>query len=253
MQKTDSRRIVCTACKHENEIERVYCHNCGEKLDRSLLPQIDASKEAEEQARAKKAVKKMMNPNRMNWLRGIRTFALLMLLAAFVAAVFLAVQAPEGTPPMKTDRMPENEAGDLWAAMMNAKPAVSVTLKEYDINYYLRRAVKSSDDPVGTKFERAFVNLDTGLIKVTAQRNAWGLPLYSSVKFKPVFADGKWSTQIAGMYFGRLAVPASLGQLAPVTLTTLSKVFDKEIKQMARVSSLEPGQGVITIVTKPAQ
>jgi len=253
MHKTDHRRIVCTACKHENEVERVYCHNCGEKLDRSLLPKVDETQDAEEKARAGRKVRKMMNPNRVNWLLSVRKFVLIILFGAVVAAVCLALQAPRNTPEAKSNRLPESEAGDVWEQMMTTKPAVRVTLKEDDINYYLRRTVKSKDEPMGTKFERAFAGFEPGLVAVTAERNAWGLPLYSSIKFKPVLADGKWTAPIAGVYFGRLAVHPSLGKVAPVTLGTLSKVFQREIQQVDRLAVIEPGQGVITFVTKPAQ
>ena len=31
--------LTCKACGYsKNELERVYCHECGEKLDRSHLP-----------------------------------------------------------------------------------------------------------------------------------------------------------------------------------------------------------------------
>jgi hypothetical protein len=30
-------KLVCTECKHENEAQRIYWHNCGAKLGRSAL------------------------------------------------------------------------------------------------------------------------------------------------------------------------------------------------------------------------
>ena len=29
--------LTCKECQHVNEEARIYCHNCGTKLDRSLL------------------------------------------------------------------------------------------------------------------------------------------------------------------------------------------------------------------------
>jgi len=253
MQKSDTRKLVCAACKYENEIERVYCHNCGEKLDRSLLPKVDELKAGDDQAKNQKQIKKMMTPNRGSWLRSVRTFASVVLLGAVVAAGFLALQTPENPPPAKMDRMPENEARDVWFKMMETKPAVTVSFKEYDINYYLGRAVKATEGLLGIKFERAFVNFHPGTVTVTAQRDAWGLPLYSSIKFKPVLENGKWNSQVAGVYFGKLGVHPSLGKLAPLTLDALAKVFEKEIKQSGRLASITPGEGQVTLVTKPGQ
>jgi hypothetical protein len=30
-------KLACTECQHQNEVQRIYCHNCGAKLDRSAL------------------------------------------------------------------------------------------------------------------------------------------------------------------------------------------------------------------------
>lgn len=34
---TAMTKLVCAECRHENEAERIYCHNCGECLDRSAV------------------------------------------------------------------------------------------------------------------------------------------------------------------------------------------------------------------------
>jgi len=256
MHKTDPRKLVCTACKHENEVERVYCHNCGEKLDRSLLPQLDESQSAEEMAKTARKVKQQMNPNRFAWVRSIKTFVLLEIFAAVVAAVFLAVQAPENAPPMKTDRFADLEVGDVWAGMMNTRASAAVTFKEFDINYYLHKVVKGTEGPLGIKFERTFANFEPGLAMLTNQYNAWGLRIYSSAAIKPEMSGVKWSANVQRFAIGKLVIPpafANLVKLDTVTLGSLSKVFQKEIQQLDRVALIEPGEKVITFKTKPAQ
>lgn len=256
MYKTDPRKLVCTECKHENEVERVYCHNCGEKLDRSLLPQLDESQTAEEMAKTGKKVQQMMNPNRFAWVHTLKTFLMIELFAAVVAAGYLAVQAPENTPPLKSDRFPELEVKDVWNGMMSTRPAVSVSFKEFDINYYLHKAVKGTEGPLGIKFERAFARLAPGLVTVATQRNAWGLRIYNSATFKPTLAGGKWTADLQNIAIGRLTIPtgfAKLVKLDSVTMGAIPKAFEKEITQLERVDKIEPGENVILFVTKAAQ
>jgi hypothetical protein len=256
MYKTDPRKLACTQCKHENEVERVYCHNCGEKLDRSLLPQIDETQSAEEMAKAGKKVKAMMNPNRFAWVHTLKTFVLIELLAAVVAAGFLASQAPANTPPMKSERFPELEVKDVWNGMMGTRPAVSVSFKEFDINYFLAKQVKGTEGPLGIKFDRAFAVLEPGLVTLATQRDAWGLPIFNSATFSPVLADGKWKADMKRFAIGRLTIPASFAKLVKLDsliLGPLAKGFEKEITQLARVEKIEPGVNVILFVTKPAQ
>ena len=256
MHKTDPRKLVCTECKHENEVERVYCHNCGEKLDRSLLPQLDESQTAEAQAKSARKVKQQMNPNRFAWMRSIRTFVLIEIFAAVVAAGFLAMQAPNNVPPAKTDRFADLEVGDVWTGMMNTRASAVVSFKEFDINYYLRKGVKGTEGPLGIKFERAFANFEPALITLTTQYNLWGLRIYSSAAIKPELAGAKWSANVQRFAIGRLSIPpdfAKLVKLDMLTLGSLSKVFQKEIQQLDRVEKIEPGDKVILFKTRPAQ
>ena len=53
--------LPCEQCGYANEPERVYCHNCGAKLDRSLLPKT-TEKPPERPEKARKRIEKMTNP-----------------------------------------------------------------------------------------------------------------------------------------------------------------------------------------------
>lgn len=256
MSKPDTRKITCTACQYENEIERVYCHSCGEKLDRSLIPVVDEVKESDNNEKTRQKVKKMMNPNRFAWVRVIKTLALIEIFAAIVAAGFLASQAPENTPPMKTDRMPSMEVKEMWDGMMNTRPSVVVAFSDFDINYFLRKAVKGTAGSLGIKYDRTFVTLQPGLLNVASQRDAWGLRIYNSVGFKPTLTDGKWSADVQRVAIGRLTIPADLAKLAKMdnlVLDAVAKAFEKEIKQLDRVQKIEVGENVISFTTKPVQ
>lgn len=256
MSKSENPKLICPACNHANEVERVYCHNCGEKLDRSLLPVFTETATDEDRTKERKKIKGMMNPNRLNWLRTIKVFVLIELLAAAVAAGYLAVQVPEGVPQVGKDKFPDLEVGDVWPGMMNAKPSVTVTFKEFDINYFLRKTLKGAEGPLGTKFVRAFTHLEPGLVTLASERNAWGLPFYNSATFKPVLKDGKWSADMTRFAMGRLTIPpafAKLVMLDSFTLGAITQAFEKEIKNLSRVEKIEPGNGVISFTTKPQQ
>ncbi len=255
MSKNDTRKLVCTACKYENEVERVYCHNCGEKLDRSLLPKIEEVA-AEEKEKTGRKVKKLMNPNRFDWLQNLKRFLLIEGLAAVVAAGYLAVQEPEGVPPMKIEGFPQTMVGEEWAGLMGTRVAAAVAFLEFDVNYHLRKTVKGSDGPLGIKYERAFALFAPNSVALTIQRSAWGLTIYNGVTFQPVSKAGKWTAEMQRVSVGRLTIPLSIAKL--VKLDTLvqdafSKVLDREIKQLDRVEAIEVGDKVIKFKTRPLQ
>ena len=252
MSQPDSRKLTCTACQHENEIERVYCHNCGEKLDRSLLPKADITKPSEDKAKVARKVKKMMNPNRFNAWLTFKTFLLVEFLAVLVAVGYLIVQAPPFVQPLSKEKMPDIEVGDMWSEMLRQKPTVFQTFKEFDVNYYLRKVMKGS----AGKSESTFAHFEEGLITVATQRSVLGLSICNSATFTPVRDGVKWKADVSRFAIGRLTVPAGLAKLIGLTSATLgafAQAFDKDIKLLDRLEKIEPGEGSISFTTKPQQ
>ena len=251
MSQPDTRRLTCTSCQHANEIERVYCHNCGEKLDRSLLPKIDDSKPVEDKAKASRKVKKLMNPNRFNWWMNLKTLLLVEFLAVLVAAGYLIVQPPAFAVPLSKEKIPDLEVGDMWSEMLRQRTAVSLSFKEYDVNYYLAK-LKGSTGAAG-KFERAFAHFEKDSVTLATQRSVLGLTICNSASFKPVPDGLKWKAAVSRLSIGRLAVPmwaAKLIGLESSTLGPFAQVFDKDIRQLDRLEKIESGEGTISFITR---
>ena len=45
MQTIAEVKLVCPECRRENEAERIYCHECGARLDRSKMAKIKSKEE----------------------------------------------------------------------------------------------------------------------------------------------------------------------------------------------------------------
>ena len=255
MSQPDSRKLTCIACQHENEVERVYCHNCGEKLDRSLLPKADITKPSEDKARVQKKVKKMMNPNRFNWWLNFKTFLLVEFLAVFVAVGYLIVQEPAFVVPLEKDKMPELEVGEMVDGMLKQKPTVFLTFKEFDVNYYLSKVARGGAASTG-KSERTFAHFEPGLITLATQRSVLGLTICSTAAFNPVPDGAKWKADVSRFAIGRLTVPGGLAKLIGLessTLGSFKQIFDKDLQRLDRLEKIEPGEGSISFTTRPQQ
>jgi uncharacterized membrane protein YvbJ len=171
--------ITCGACQHQNEPERVYCHNCGQKLDRSLIPQatqaVAAANDAEQN---RKRVQKMMSINRGKTLREVKTAAKILFFAAVLAAVVQFFRKPEDVTAAKAGEIPDRMLGDAWPALMENANSNTVQFTESEVNYYLSKAVKTKDGLIpGTKFVRTYVKLYPDAIKVAVERDMWGLKM----------------------------------------------------------------------------
>ena len=55
-------KLVCPECQRQNEPERIYCHDCGARLDRSALAKVAPKLEAPEQTH--KRLKRLLDPTR---------------------------------------------------------------------------------------------------------------------------------------------------------------------------------------------
>jgi hypothetical protein len=247
--------ITCSECQHQNEPERVYCHNCGQKLDRSLLPQASQAVAAANEAdQNRKRVQKMMSLNRGKMSREIKTAVKILVFAALLAAVVQFFRKPEDVTAAKTDTIPDRSLGEAWPLLVEHPGANTIQFTEHEVNYYLARAVKSKGGLIpGTKFVRTYVKLYPGALKVAVERDMWGLKMYSSMTFAPVAKDGKVNFEVIGVHFGRLGIHPILKSIGALSLGAVKEAFDKELKGTARLADVQVGQGTITFTTKPAQ
>lgn len=256
-KETDNKKekevfLTCAKCSHQNEKERVYCHNCGEKLDRTVLPKPEETKEWENPEQTQRRVKKLMDPHRGRIRRAVKIFVQINLFAAVVAALFLFWQAPGFVPPMKPDDLPARSASDEWKRAMSARTAASVTLSEAEINYDLSRILKSTESSVpGFKFDRTFIHCEPGIITITAQYSLWDFPMYGGVSYHPAVKEGVFSAEVVSIRLGRLGVDPRARAVGDYALASVFKALEEEAKQLGRLADVSVGEGTITFTTKP--
>src|SRR3954464_9261653 len=92
-------KLLCPECRRENESERIYCHECGARLDRSA---VRVKKEPIDDTR--KRVKRMFDPQRAK-IRALFFATNKLLLAAAGVAVLVALFSPPDLPPPSKNQM----------------------------------------------------------------------------------------------------------------------------------------------------
>lgn len=243
--------LPCEQCGYLNEPERVYCHNCGSKLDRSLLPKTEEKKqEAPEQAR--KRIEKMTNP-RSGWFwREVMMLFKVLFWAVVVAVLFLIARAPDGVPEAKKMGSGRLVSSDMMEALESPAPR-SISFTEDEVNEFLKRALKAKENAVpGVEFTRAFVTLRPGVMKITSENSVWGYPVFAGVDYTMEVKDGKFVTTVVGGNFGRLAIDPQLMRYADFVFQSIWMSLDRERKQMDKLSSVKIEDQHIDLVTKGA-
>jgi hypothetical protein len=250
-----SPTLTCKQCNYANEPERVYCHNCGAKLDRSLLPKEPAKNTKETAEQSRKRVRKLVNPTRgffTNWHRGLLN---VLASAISVAAVIQMVRPPAGIPPVPTkdDLLNSPEIiSNLQELQMSPTPQAR-QLTEPMINLYLANAVKTTGDTSEDyfKFDRCFANLGKDVIRITTEESAWGYPVYAGASYKLSIAGGKLVATNVGGNVGRLPVHPMIMEYCGFAFDQLWAALAREKALLDNMQSVTVQPGGFTFVTKP--
>lgn len=254
-KKTETQsatNLACEQCGHENEAERVYCHSCGAKLDRSLLPKGDGKDGQTETAeQARKRIADMTNPSQgSNVLREIKTAANVLVYSAILAAIFLVTQKPDGVPEVSKGLLERSVAADLMDALDSPQPR-RVDFTEAELNAHLQQILKPKPgDSSILEFKRAYLTLQPGVIDVGSEQSLFGLPLYSDVRYGIGTKDGKPAPTMLGGHFGRLAVHPLAMPYLDFFFQKLWAALARERKQLEGMQRVIVQKGAVTLVTK---
>ena len=244
--------LTCSQCNYANEAERVYCHNCGAKLDRSLLPKAEeADKEAIEKTR--KRVQKMTNPGGPDVMREVKTFANVIVSSALVALLIGILREPDGVPEAKPKEMelPRMIGSDLADALESPQP-MRLIITEAEANTYLRTSLKSKGSGwiPGAQFERAYVHFEPGSVYVGLEQSLFGFPLFSGARYNIGVKDGKFFADNKGGNIGRVGVAPFVMKYASAAFQPLWKALKRENDQVQGMQAVAMDKGRIGLVTR---
>ncbi|MGC3992410.1 MAG: zinc ribbon domain-containing protein [Chthoniobacteraceae bacterium] len=252
-------KLKCTQCGHENEAERIYCHNCGTKLDRSVLPVEEKKKESNEQTM--KRVRKMTNPNTGFFAGAGKSLLKSLLWAVAVAGAVQIARPPDGIPP-KAGADTLLDAQPLLMSLQNAqmqRAPARLAMDETLINKYLQATLKEqATGLIGdeVKFNRVFVHCvdgnPQGSCWITSEQALFDYHLFASVGYELSIANNQVKTKCVGGYLGRLPVHPLLMQYGDLIFSKIWDALGREHKVMNQMQSIEVHKGQIVVTTKPA-
>jgi hypothetical protein len=232
--------IICPDCRNENEVERIYCHECGAKLDRTRIKKEDAVVE-EKPEETMKRVKRMFGGQR-DRVREVTFKVSKLLLGACAAAVLVLMILPPDVPEKKkVSELPPQINMDLENATMTHRGA-QLRYTEQEVNAYLAGALRSKqaalDKPL-LHFERVLVKMDEGLCQVTAERSLFGFPLYTTGMFNVSTVNGAIITSSRGGRIGRVQIHPKIMKYGDVVFSDIWKALERERKLVAKVAAIE--------------
>ena len=241
-------KVICAECRHENEAERIYCHNCGERLDRSA---VVAQKKAQDPQDERRRLQKMMegpSKSQQNF------FAVSKLaLAAVVAAALVEIALPPEVPA-PTKATPQQIDLDLENVASFQRPG-PLEYSQEQVNAYLTYRLiskkKALTNPVLT-FERATASLNEGSCTISMERSLFGYSLFSRVSYRVEASGGKVVATNVGGWIGRLPIHPAIMRYGDIIFADLWKALDRERKLITKMGGITLHDGSVTI-TPPSR
>jgi hypothetical protein len=231
--------LVCPECGHDNEPERVYCHSCGARLERSGAMVAKSREEGPDETRRR--VRNMFDPTGVKIRFWFFWTAKLALAACAAAAVIQMISPPDVPPPVKSSLLLSQIALELENAVTYHRPA-QLQYSEDEVNahlaYVLRNKQSTLNKPL-LEFKRAVVALDEGRLKLTTERSLLGLSLYSSVSYVVTMREGHINAATNGGSIGRVPIHPKLMRFIDGIFADVWAALDRERKLVAKMASIE--------------
>jgi hypothetical protein len=243
-------KLICPECRRENEAERIYCHDCGARLDRGSLAKI--APKGENAKETQRRLRTLLDPQRAKMRLMFFKISKLVLGAFAAAAVIQMIVPPDAPPRPKSSEFPPQINLDIENAAMNqSSPPLQYT--EAQVNAYLASALKSKQAALSKllQFERAFVNFDESVCRVTAQRSLFGLSVFTTTSSKVTLENGKLKASNNGGKIGRLQIHPLLMKYAEPIFGDLWAALDRERKAVAKMNAIEFHPQAVVLIPKP--
>jgi hypothetical protein len=235
---TDSIKLVCPDCRRENEAERIYCHDCGARLDRTPLA---SRRQPDDPDATQKRVKAMFDPTRAKIRLAFFKVSKVVLAACVLAALAELAQRPDAPARPKNGTVAPAIAMDLEQAVTYHHANV-LQYSQQDVNAYLLSALKSKkknlDKPL-LDFEGAVVQFKDGECDVTTERSVFGYSLFLTTRYAIGAKDGKPTATVVGANIGRLPLHPELMKRGDFLVSDVWQALSRERGELGKLSAVQ--------------
>ena len=242
-------KLVCPECRRENEAERIYCHDCGARLDRTALAKV--APKGEDVKETQRRLRTMLDPQRAK-MRHLFFKTSKMILGALATAVLVQMLLPPDLPARpKMGEFPPQINLDVENAVLNHETA-PLQYTEGQVNAYLGSALKSKQAALSKllQFERAVVSFDETVCRVTAERSLYGYSIYTATTSKVSVQNGTVNATNVGGSIGRLPIHPLIMKYGDALFADLWSALDREKKSVAKIGAIEFHPQAVVLVPK---
>ena len=235
--------LTCPKCGYDNELGRIFCHQCGTKLD---LDQIKPPS---------RGGKPLQQKRSMGLGKAISWLVRLVIFGGLILVLFLIAQVPQLTELKTTPHDLESfgrKRANLETAVATRKPA-AVSLSSAELNAFLGKPEFEDAQGSGIKVQPVTIQVDLedgrftahfiGKIKAGASFEKAIALSYTAV---PKLDGGRLTFEPVAAQIGKLTVPKFILEHTNFVQGYFAQLFhkldvEKELLQSLTSISIEPG------------
>jgi hypothetical protein len=232
-------KLICPECRHENELERIYCHNCGARLDRTgVIKQKTAASEPDE---TQKRLQRLFDPKRGRWKGAASRLTKTVGGALCLAAVIVMLLPPDFPPEVKNYDFAPMINMDLVSASSSRRTAPLV-YSEAQVNSYIAATLRRKDSPAHQgifPLLRVLVEFREGICAIRIQRQFFGLPVYAANCYQVTIDGGKINAVTSSSHIGRMPVHPTLAKATNLLFQKVWDALSRERSSVAKTAAIE--------------
>jgi hypothetical protein len=244
-------KLVCPECQRQNEPERIYCHDCGARLDRSALAKV--APKLEDPKQTQRRLKQLLDPGRVK-LRLMFFKISKLLLGACAMAVLIEMLRPPGDLPERSKSLELQQISLDLEKATTSQNAAPLQYTDEQANAYLANVTRTKQAALSKflQFERALVNFDEGVCRITAERSLLGFSVFHAISYNVALQNGTLTTANNGGSIGRMPIHPMIMKYGDILFTDLWAVLDREKKLVAKMGAIEFHPKLVILTPKQA-
>lgn len=228
--------LRCASCGYDNDPTRVYCHNCGQRLNRDsvMTPPPTGFTHPTEVAATHKP-----RPT-VAWGRSFVALARLLVLVGLIAVLVLAFVPPKDVPsPSVPDSDLAMRLSGLVADSSMASGARAFGVPAADLNTWLVSSVafEQPSSPMALRPVRVYAVPGEGVLRVGLEcLLPFGFPIYFEGLYAPEKRAGRYRLDARHLSLGRLPLPSFAGLLVSRQFDGLAASLSGPLEDITRAS-----------------
>jgi hypothetical protein len=239
-------KLVCPECQRQNEPERIYCHDCGARLDRSALAKV--APKGEDPQQTHRRLKQLFDPGRLKMRLMFFKISKLILGACAMAVLIEMLRPPKDLPERPKSLELQQISLDLEKAT-SSHGAAPLQYSTQQVNAYLANVTKTKQAALNKflQFERALVTFDEGACGITVERSLLGFSLFHTISNNVALQNGTLTATNNGGSIGRMPIHPMIMKYGDILFADLWAALERERKLVSKMGAIEFHPKTVTL------